>query len=161
MANSDPIENAITLLGVLATPTGDGTGSASTTLIYNNIQIFTKNIFSISADTIAVCNDINTALTDASNVLGKISTSIGSAGSLTDVSSAMTALQNTLSLLQTMAPAGTAVVFNSAGGLFQAIQSQLTALSSAGVTDIAVAAKELAQLAQLLTSLAGLFPTGG
>jgi hypothetical protein len=158
MANPDPIGNAIQLLNVLVVPTADGTGTATTTALFGNIQTFTTAIFGISSDMQKVSSDIKTALTDAATVVGKIGTAIGGAGSLTDVSGAMTALQNTLSLLQTMAPAGTAVVFNSASGLFQAIQSQLTTLATDPGKTIADAATELAQLAQLLTALEGLFP---
>jgi hypothetical protein len=157
MANPDPIGNAIQLLNVLVVPTADGTGTPTTTALFGNIQTFTTAIFGIS-DMQKVSSDIKTALTEAATVVGKIGTAIGSAGSLTDVSGAMNALQNTLSLLQTMAPAGTAVVFNSASGLFQAIQSQLTTLATDPGKTIADAATELAQLAQLLTALEGLFP---
>jgi hypothetical protein len=158
MATPDPIGNAIQLLNVLVVPTADGTGTPTTTALFGNIQTFTTAIFGISPDMKKVSSDINAALTEAATVVGKIGTAIGGAGSLTDVSGAMTALQNSLSLLQTMAPAGTAVVFNSASGLFQAIQSQLTALAGTAGKTIADAATELAQLAQLLTALEGLFP---
>jgi hypothetical protein len=51
------------------------------------------------------------------------------------------------------------VVLNSASGLFQQLQAQLTAIASTPGATIAQAATELAQLSQLLTALAGLFPT--
>lgn len=155
---ADPIGDAIQALNVLIVPTADGTGAPTTTALFGNIQTFTTAIFGISSDMQTVSSDIKTALTDAATVVGKIGTSIAAAGSLTDVGGAMTALQSSLSLLQTIAPAGTAAVFNSASGLFQVIQSQLTALAGDAGKTIADAATELAQLAQILTALEGLFP---
>jgi len=139
---ADPIGDAIQALNVLVVPTADGTGSPTTTALFGNIQTFTTAIFGISSDMKTVSKDINTALADAATVVGKIGTSIAGAGSLTDVSGAMTALQSSLSLLQTIAPAGTAAVFNSASGLFQAIQSQLTALAGDAGKTIADAATD-------------------
>lgn len=159
--NPDPIANTIALLAVLVTPTATGTGAPNTTPLYGTIQSFLGVIFAktTSAEMNAVSVQINTALTDVAAVLTKVATAMQTAGSLTDVSGAMTALQNSLSLAQSLAPAGTAVVLNSASGLFQQLQAQLTAIASTPGATIAQAATELAQLSQLLTALAGLFPT--
>jgi delta 1-pyrroline-5-carboxylate dehydrogenase len=158
MANPDPIANAIQLLNVLVVPTADGTGSPTTTPLYNTIKTFVGAIFGASTDMQTVSTDITKALNEAATVVGKIGTALQSAGSLSDVTNAMTALQNTLSTAQAMAPAGTAVVLNSASALFQQIQSQLMALASTPGATIGQAATELAQLSQLLTALAQLFP---
>ncbi len=108
---------------------------------------------------LTVSKDINGALTAVANVVGTIATKMPTTSTaLTDVNNAMTALQNSLSLAQSLAPAGTTVVLNSASGLFQQLQAQLSAIETAGGS-IADAVGELAQLSQLLTSLSGLFPT--
>ena len=172
MANPDPIANAISLLAVLVTPnpaptspvqgpsTWVGSGQiASTTSLDGTIGTFVGLIFHASSDMLTASKDINAALTTVANVVGTIATKMPStATALTDVNNAMTALQNSLSLAQSLAPAGATVVLNSASGLFQQLQAQLSAIETAGGSiDDAVA--ELAQLSQLLTSLAGLFPT--
>jgi hypothetical protein len=156
----DPIQDAIDKMSVLVVPTADGTGNPTLQQpLYGNIQTFTGAIFHISSDLTKVSKDVNTALTDAAGVVGKIGSTIQSAGSLANIQGAMTALQNLLSLAQSMAPSGVAVVLTSASQLFQQLQDQLTALAAQPGKTIADAATELAQLAQLLTALSDLFPT--
>jgi transposase len=81
-----------------------------------------------------------------------------STGTLSDIGSAMTGLQNILSMAQSLAPAGTSVVLNSASTLFQNIENQLTALAGEAGQSMATAGTELAQLAQLITGISALFP---
>jgi hypothetical protein len=158
MANPDPIANAITLLAPLVAPTPDGTGAPIPTSLSSTISPFVSAIFSVSPDMQAVGTDINAALTGVAAALTKVAAAMQSAGTLTDVNDAMTALQNSLSLAQSLAPSGNAVVLNSASRLFQQVQAQLTAMVNAGEQSIAVPANKLAQLSQLLTWLASLFP---
>jgi hypothetical protein len=156
MAVPDPIQEVITALAVLATPTA--TGPATPTALYGKIQTFTTLVFQATPDMLAASNAVNTALTDAVSVVTKIGSAMTGVTSLSDITGAMTALQNTLALAQSMAPAGTAVALNSASDLFGKLQDQLTAIAGAGGT-VADATKELNDLGQLLTAIAALFPT--
>jgi uncharacterized membrane protein YjjP (DUF1212 family) len=61
-------------------------------------------------------------------------------------------------MAQSLAPAGTSVVLNSASDLFQNIEGQLTTLAGEAGQTMATAGTELAQLAQLMTGLTQLFP---
>src|SRR5215831_13369215 len=148
MAVPDPIQEAINLLAVLATPTA--TGPATTTALYATIGTFTGAVFHATADMLSASKAVNAALTDAVSVLGKIGSAMSGVTSLSDTTGAMTALQNTLALAQTMAPAGTAAPLNSASELFGKLQDQLTAIAGAGGT-VADATREVDDLAQLLT----------
>jgi hypothetical protein len=71
-----------------------------------------------------------------------------------DVTGAMNGLQSALALAQSLAPGSSAVVLTSASSLFQQLQQLLTAAGS-----VEQAAAELAEFSQLLTGLAGLFPS--
>jgi hypothetical protein len=81
-----------------------------------------------------------------------------STGALSDIGNALTGLQSILSMAQSLAPAGTSVVLNSASDLFQNIEGQLTTLAGEAGQTMATAGTELAQLAQLMTGLTQLFP---
>ena len=172
--STDPIAIAIQLLSVLVTPnpaaTGsgqtpnlwtDGSNKAGTTSLFTTIQGFISAILPAQ-----ISNQINSALMTASKSVAAIATALGNVATsgnskLSDISAAMTALQNALSLAQSLAPAGAAVVLTTGSTLFQNIESQLTALeSTAGDTTQAItdAANDLAQLSQLLAGLAALFP---
>jgi hypothetical protein len=156
MAVPDPIQEAITALAILATPTASG--PATTTALYGTIQTFTGAVFRVTPDMLAASKAVNTALTDAVSVVTKIGSAMTGVTSLSDITGAMTALQNTLALAQSMAPAGTAVALSSASDLFGKLQDQLTAIAGAGGS-VADATKELNDLGQLLTAIAALFPT--
>jgi hypothetical protein len=154
----DPIKDVITALSGIVTPTADGTGSPTTTPLYGTIQTLVQAIFGISALQ-PVSTDVKNALTSAASVMTSIATAVkSSTGSLSDVGGVMTGLQNALSMIQSLAPAGTAVVLNSASSLFQTLQQQLTALAADAGNTVATAATELMQLGQILTSLVALFP---
>ena len=174
--NPDPIANAIWLLAILATPnpppnsalpptawvgsTAPSSGATRTQPLYDTIQSFLGVIFTASPDMKTASSDIKSALADVANVLGAIATNIPTTGTvLTDFNNAMTALQESLALAQSLAPSSATAVLTSASGLFQRLQAQLTAIANtpaAGAINQVVA--ELAQLSQLITALADLFP---
>ena len=174
--NPDPIANAIWLLAVLATPnplpnpalpptawvgsTAPSSGATPTQPLYGVIQSFLGAIFTASTDVQAASNDIKSALADVAKVLGAIATNIPTTGTvLTDFNNAMTALQNSISLAQSLAPSSATAVLTSASGLFQRLQAQLTAIANTGTAGtINQVIAELAQLSQLITAIADLFP---
>jgi hypothetical protein len=174
--NPDPIANAIWLLAVLATPnplpnpalpptawvgsTAPSSGATPTQPLYGVIQSFLGAIFTASTDMQAASNDIKSALADVAKVLGAIATNIPTTGTvLTDFNNAMTALQNSISLAQSLAPSSATAVLTSASGLFQRLQAQLTAIANTGTAGtINQVIAELAQLSQLITAIADLFP---
>jgi len=131
-----------------------GSGPAQPGPLYNEIQPIVTAIFSATPDLTTVSQQINAALTEAAGAVAKISTAVGGLGNLANVSAAMTALQNALSLAQSLAPSGAAVVLSSGSALFQTIENQLSSVSGGS----AQAATELTQLSALLTGLAELFP---
>jgi methyl-accepting chemotaxis protein len=167
----DPIAPVVSALSVLVTPNPvpptaapypapsvwEG-GTATNGTLYTPIQTFLGVLFHVSPDMTTVSKGINTALTDVAKVVTVIADNLANVGSLTDVTSAMTALQNSLSLAQALAPGSTTAVLNSASGLFQQVQNLLSSIQAAGGT-IGQAAAELAELSQQLTALAQLFPT--
>src|ERR1700761_659981 len=155
----DPIGDAIQALNVLIVPTPAGTGSPTETPLFTTIQTLVHAIFNASPSMKTVSSDITGALTEAATVISAIAKAMQtSTGSLSDIGSAMTGLQNILSMAQSLAPAGTSVVLNSASTLFQNIENQLTALAGEAGQSMATAGTELAQLAQLITGLSALFP---
>lgn len=152
----DPIKDVISELSGIVATDGSGTMVAQQPL-YGTIQNLVQAIFGISALQ-PVSTDIKSALTSASSVMTSIATAVKSSpGSLSDVGGVMTGLQNALSMLQSLAPAGTAVVLNSASSLFQTLQQQLNYLAGQGAS-LGDAATELTQLSQILTLLVALFP---
>jgi len=156
---ADPIGDAIQALNVLLVPTADGAGSPTETPLFTTIQTLVQAIFNASPSMKTVSSDITGALTEAATVISAIAKAMQtSTGSLSDIGSAMTGLQNILSMAQSLAPAGTSVVLNSASTLFQNIENQLTALAGEAGQSMATAGTELAQLAQLITGLSALFP---
>ena len=156
---ADPIGDAIQALNVLIVPTADGAGSPTETPLFTTIQTLVQAIFNASPSMKTVSSDITGALTEAATVISAIAKAMQtSTGSLSDIGSAMTGLQNILSMAQSLAPAGTSVVLNSASTLFQNIENQLTALAGEAGQSMATAGTELAQLAQLITGLSALFP---
>jgi hypothetical protein len=170
--NPNPIARAIWLLAILVTPNpvpaspiqvpgvwvGSGAPSATQTQpLYGTIKLFVHAIFSASSDMAAVSADIKSALAEVAKVLSNMATTMPTSTPVTDINNAMAAVQNSLALAQSFAPGGAAAVLNSASGLFQQMQAQLTAIvNMATVIDLAVA--DMAQLSQLLTALADLFP---
>ena len=155
----NPIQDVITALNPIIVPTADGTGNPTETALFTTIQTLVKAIFNASSDLQTVSGDIKSALTSAASVMTAIAGAVKtSTGSLNDVAGIMTGLQNTLSMLQSLAPAGTAVVLNTASSLFQTIQGELNALSTQAGADMTTAANEIAQLAQIMTALVTLFP---
>lgn len=155
----NPIQDVITALAPIIKPTADGTGTPTETALFDTIQTLVQAVFNASSDLKTVSGDIKSALTSAAGVLNAIGSAIeSSTGSLADVGGVMSGLQNALSMLQALAPAGTAVVLNSASSLFQTIQAQLNALADEAGSDMETAATEIAQLAQILTALVTLFP---
>lgn len=164
---ADPIAPVVKALSVLVTPnpappttapypppsTWEG-NTATDGSLYTPIQTLLSVLFAASSDMNTVGKGINTALTDVAKVVTTIADNLHSVGSLADVTSAMTALQNSLSLAQALAPGSTTAVLNSASGLFQQLQNLLSNVSS---IDQAVA--ELAELSQQLKALANLFPS--
>jgi len=146
-------------LAPIITPTADGTGAPTETALFGTIQTLVQAVFNASSDLKTVSGDIKSALTSAATVMNVIGSAIkSSTGSLADVGRVMSGLQNTLSMLQSLAPSGAAMALNSASSLFQTIQGQLNALAAEAGSDMATAATEIAQLAQILTALVALFP---
>jgi prophage DNA circulation protein len=168
---TDPIAPVVSALSFLVVPnppppttapypppsTWEGNTATDGTL-YTPIKTLLGVLFNVSPDMTTVSQGINTALTDVAKVITTIADNLANVGSLADVTKAMTALQSSLSLAQALAPGSTTVVLNSASGLFQQLQSMLSAIGAAGGT-IQQAAAELAELSQQLIALAGLFPT--
>jgi hypothetical protein len=163
----DPIAPVVAALSVLVTPNPPppatapypppSTWEAQTAkdgTLYTPIQTLLGVLFAVSSDMTTVGKGINTALTDVAKVVTTIADNLASVGSLADVSSAMTALQNSLALAQALAPGSTTAVLNSASGLFQQLQNLLSSVGS-----IDQAAAELAELSQQLTALSQLFPS--
>lgn len=166
MASIDPIAPVVQALSVLVKPKPASIGAGSKPSdwesqdaipgpSYSAIQGLLNLLFHVSTDMTTVSKGVNTALTDVAKVVTTIADNLSSAGNLTDVTNAMTALQNSLSLAQALAPGSSTTVLNSASGLFQQLQNLL---SAPGQT-VANAAAELAEFSQQLTALAGLFPT--
>jgi prophage DNA circulation protein len=164
---TDPIAPVVSALSVLVTPNPAPptsapypapsvweSGTAANGTLYTPIQTLLGVLFSVSSDMTTVGKGINTALTDVANVVTTIADNLHTVGSLADVSSAMTALQNSLSLAQALAPGSTTAVLNSATGLFQQLQNLLSSVGS-----IDQAAAELAEFAQQLKALSQLFPS--
>jgi hypothetical protein len=157
---TDPIQQVIAVLtdpttGLFTLPAG--TGPVGQGPLYSNVEPFVNAIFSTS-QLQSVSQQINTALAEAATVVGAIASAMsGIGGTIGNVPAAMTALQNALSLAQSLAPAGTAAVLTSGSTLFQTIQTQLSDLGS--TTAPAQAAQELTNLQRLLTGLAAMFPT--
>jgi subtilase family serine protease len=174
--NPNPIGNAIWLLAVLVTPNplpdpalpptawfgsnAPSSGATPTQPLYSIIHAFLRAIFTASPDMQTASNDIKSALADVASVLGIIATNMPMTGTaLADFNNAMTGLQNSLALAQSLAPGSTTAVLTSASGLFQQLQAQLTAIANTGAAGtINQVVAELAQLSQLITALAGLFP---
>jgi prophage DNA circulation protein len=166
----DPIAPVISALSVLvapnpalATPPQAPTAwappnTATQGNLYTPIQTLLGVIFTVSSDMTSVSQAVSTALTDVAKVISTIADNLPNVGSLTDVTSAMTALQSSLSLAQSLAPSSTTVVLSSGSGLFQQLQNMLSAIGAAGGT-IQQASAELAELSQQLTALAQLFPS--
>lgn len=163
----DPIAPVVTALSVLVKPnpappasapypapsTWEGNTATNGTL-YTPIQTLLGVLFSVSTDMNTVGKGVNKALTDVAKVVTTLADNLHSIGNLADANSAMTALQNSLSLAQALAPGSTTTVLNSASSLFQQLQNLLSSVGS-----IDQAAAELAEFSQQLTALAKLFPS--
>ncbi len=165
----DPIAPVVTALSILVTPNPalasppqapsvwEG-NTATNGALYTPIQTLFNVVFKASSDMTTVSQGINTALTDVAKVITTIADNLSSVGSLTDVTSAMSALQSSLALAQSLAPGSATTVLSSGSGLFQQLQNMLSAIGAAGGT-VQQAAAELAELSQQLTALAQLFPS--
>lgn len=167
---SDPIQQVITALNFLVTPSpalntgspqapstwvGTGAPAAGEGTVYSPIKTLLGVLFSASSDMTTVGKSVNTALGDVAGVVGQLATALGQVTAAAgDVTSAMNGLQSALALAQSLAPGSSTVVLTSASSLFQQLQQLLTAAGS-----VEQAAAELAELSQLLTGLAGLFPS--
>jgi hypothetical protein len=167
---SDPIQQVITALNFLVTPApalnsgspqpvstwvGSGAPAAGEGTVYAPIKTLLGLLFIASSDMTTVGKSINTALGDVAGVVGQLATALGQVtASAGDVTGAMNGLQSALSLAQSLAPGSSSVVLTSASSLFQQLQQLLTTAGS-----VEQAAAELAELSQLLTGLAGLFPS--
>jgi prophage DNA circulation protein len=163
----DPIAPVVSALSVLVKPnpvppttapypppsTWEANSATNGTL-YTPIQTLLGILVSVSSDMNTVGKGVNAALTDVAKVVTTIADNLNSVGNLSDVNSAMTALQNSLSLAQALAPGSTTAVLNSASGLFEQLQNLLSSVGS-----IDQAAAELAEFSQQLTALAKLFPS--
>jgi methyl-accepting chemotaxis protein len=166
----DPIQQVITALNFLVTPSpalntgtpqpvstwvGSGALAAGEGTVYTPIQTLLGVLFSASSDMTTVGKSVNTALGDIAGVVGKLATALGQVTAAAgDVTGAMNGLQSALALAQSLAPGSSSVVLTSASSLFQQLQQLLTVAGS-----VEQAAAELAELSQLLTGLAGLFPS--
>jgi hypothetical protein len=166
----DPIQDVITALNFLVTPSpalitgapqsvstwvGSGAPAAGEGTVYAPIQTLLGVLFAASSDMTTVGKSVNTALSDVAGVVAKLATALGQVTAVAgDVTSAMTGLQSALALAQALAPGSSSVVLTSASSLFQQLSQLLTAAGN-----VQQAAAELAELSQLLTGLAALFPS--
>lgn len=158
---SNPISDAVTALNVLATPNPPNVDNppqtpgtwenqtAAATALLTTIATLMNALYGASSDMKTVGGDLSTALGDVATVVQKIADQLSSlAAQGTDISGAMSALQQGLALAQTLAPGGGGTVLSSGSQLFGQIQNLLTDLGSA-----AQAAAVLAQLDQQLSLL--------
>jgi ABC-type dipeptide/oligopeptide/nickel transport system ATPase component len=153
---SDPIQLAVNALNVLVTVQNTPPYKATDTALYATVKTAFGLLFNanVSADLVTVSQDINKALNTVVTVIGQISTTltqIQKAGG--DATNAMAALQQGLSMAQTLSPGGASTALDSASQLFATLQNLLTAVG------VAQAATELGELASQLTDIAQLFPT--
>ena len=129
-------------------------GAATNGSAYTAISTLLGIIFHASSDLTTASKSINGALADVTGVLNKIATALYGLPSATDASSALSGLQQALSLAGTLAPGAAAPVINSGSALFTQLSGML-----ASVPSPQVAADEVAALAQQINALSALFPT--
>jgi hypothetical protein len=107
-------------------------------------------VYGASSDMQTVGNDLSDALTKVAGVVKTLADGLGSISQTeTEVSNALSALQQALALAQTLAPGSATTVLTSGSQLFTQLQNLLAA---PGMT-IGQAAAEMAQLSQQLTTL--------
>jgi ABC-type transporter Mla subunit MlaD len=148
---TDPIAPVVSALNVLVTVQNTSPYTPTDTALYATVGPLLTTLFHVSSDLTTVSKDINTALTDVVNVIKEIASVLNTLGS--DAANVMQALQQGLSLAQTLAPGGASSALNSASQLFQTLQNLVSAVP------IAQAATELGELGSQLTEIAKLFPT--
>jgi|GEM_PF-2967907 len=148
---TDPIAPVVSALNVLVTVQSTTPYTPTDTTLYTTVGPLLATLFHVSPDLTTVSKDINGALTEVVNVITEISGVLNSLGS--NAGNVMQALQQGLSLAQTLAPGGASTALNSASQLFQTLQNLVSAVP------IAQAANELGELGSQLTEIAKLFPT--
>jgi uncharacterized membrane protein len=168
MAIPDPIGPVVQALSVLVAPnpalnTGSpqppstwtsGSSTATDGTLFTPAQALLGVLFGLSSDMTSVGNAINGGLTGVATAIAGIANQIGGLASIeTEATQAFDALKTVLGLAQAVAPSSASGVLQSASGLFDQLNSVITALGSIGV-----AAAELAELSQQLTAAAPLFP---
>ncbi len=121
---------------------------------YTPIQTLLGVLFHASPDLTTASKTINAGLAEVVTVLNKLATALYGLPSTTNAGSALSGLQQALTLASTLAPASAVPVINSGSALFTQLSGMLSAVPSPQV-----AADELAALAQQMTALAALFPT--
>lgn len=165
---SDPILDIVNALStVLVTPspavptTAAGAqdpskwaGAATDGAAYTPIQTLLGVLFHASSDLTTASKTINTGLTEVVTVLNKLATALYGLPSTANAASALSGLQQALTLASTLAPAAAAPVINSGSALFTQLSGMLSSVPSPQV-----AADEIAALAQQMTAIAALFPT--
>jgi hypothetical protein len=168
MANSDPIATIVQAISILVAPSPalntanpqastiwtDGSNVATDGTLYAPVQALLGVLFGASDDLTSVGKSVNTGLVEVADVIATIAKEFSILASVkAEATSAFSALQTILTLAQTIAPSSATGVLQSAGRLFQQMQSLISALSS-----IELAAAELGELSQQLKAAAPLFP---
>ena len=148
---TDPIAPVVSALQVLVNVANTSPYTPTDTALYTTVQPLLNTLFHVSSDLTTVSKDINSALTDVVKVVNEIATVLNSLGG--DAANVMQALQQGLSLAQTLAPGGASTALNSASQLFQTLQTLVTAVP------VSQAATELGELSSQLGEIAKLFPT--
>ncbi len=137
-----------------AQATSAWSGAAKNGSAYTAIDTLLGIIFHASPDLTTASKAINGAMTDVTGVLNKIATALYGLPSASDASSALSGLQQALTLAGTLAPGAAAPVLSSGSALFTQLSGMLSSVPSPQV-----AADEIAALAQQINALAALFPT--
>lgn len=164
---ADPIADVVSALSILVTPnpvlnsgspqapSAWASGGATEASAFTPIQTLLGVLFSASSDMTTVGKSVNSALTSVANVVTQLANALATVSAAAgDVTSAMKGLQQALTMAQSLAPSSVSVVLTSGSQLFLQLQGLLTATG-----DVKLAAAELGELSQLLSTLAGLFPS--
>ena len=137
-----------------ALPVSTWSGAATNGSAYSPIETLLGALFHASPDLTTASKTINTGITDVVGVLNKIANALYALPATTNGGSALSGLQQALTLAATLAPASAVPVINSGSALFTQLSGMLSSVPSPQV-----AADEIAALAQQMAALAALFPT--
>lgn len=161
----DPILDIVNALTFLVTPSpavptttavdpGSWTAAPPPGTAYSDVKTLLNVIFTASPDLTTVSKTINGGIGDVVPILNKIASALYGLSATTTAASALSGVQQALSLASTLAPGAAAPAISSGSALF----TQLSAMLQK-VPNPQIAADEIAALAQQMTALAALFPT--